>query len=151
IEAIPKGQIEAARSVGLSVGQTARFVTLPQAVRIVLPPLGNEFIAMLKDTALLSVIGVGDVTQKARELGAATLNLFPPYNSAAVRDIVLTLAASRLLKSLGRRSAWTRCAGSSTLGWTPRTARRPAPRSTSRPSPTTSRSSGRTCYLAPTS
>jgi len=108
IEAIPKGQIEAARSVGLSVGQTARFVTLPQAVRIVLPPLGNEFIAMLKDTALLSVIGVGDVTQKARELGAATLNLFPPYNSAAVLYIVLTLAASSLLKSLERRTAWTR-------------------------------------------
>ncbi len=108
IEAIPKGQIEAARSVGLTAGQTARFVTLPQAVRIVLPPLGNEFIAMLKDTALLSVIGVGDVTQKARELGAATLNLFPPYNSAAVLYIVLTLAASSLLKSLERRTAWTR-------------------------------------------
>ncbi|HEX7001182.1 MAG TPA: amino acid ABC transporter permease [Trueperaceae bacterium] len=108
IEAIPKGQIEAARSVGLTAGQTARYVTLPQAVRIVLPPLGNEFIAMLKDTALLSVIGVGDVTQKARELGAATLNLFPPYNSAAVLYIVLTLAASSLLKSLERRTAWTR-------------------------------------------
>ncbi len=108
IEAIPKGQIEAARSLGLTSGQTARFVTLPQALRIVLPPLGNEFIAMLKDTALLSVIGVGDVTQKAREFGAATLNLFPPYNSAAVIYIALTLAASSLLKSLERRSAWTR-------------------------------------------
>ncbi len=108
IEAIPKGQLEAARSVGLTAGQTARFVVLPQAVRIVLPPLGNEFIAMLKDTALLSVIGVGDVTQKARELGAATLNLFPPYNSAAVLYIALTLAASSLLKSLERRTAWTR-------------------------------------------
>ncbi len=108
IEAIPKGQIEAAKSVGLTAGQTARFVTLPQAIRIVLPPLGNEFIAMLKDTALLSVIGVGDVTQKARELGAATLNLFPPYNSAAVVYIALTLAASSLLKSLERRTAWTR-------------------------------------------
>ncbi len=108
IEAIPKGQIEAARSLGLTSSQTARFVTLPQALRIVLPPLGNEFIAMLKDTALLSVIGVGDVTQKAREYGAATLNLFPPYNSAAVIYIVLTLAASSLLKSVERRAAWTR-------------------------------------------
>ncbi|HEX7041269.1 MAG TPA: amino acid ABC transporter permease [Trueperaceae bacterium] len=108
IEAIPKGQIEAARSLGLTAAQTARFVTLPQAIRIVLPPLGNEFIAMLKDTALLSVIGVGDVTQKAREFGAATLNLFPPYNSAAVVYIALTLAASSLLKSLERRAAWTR-------------------------------------------
>lgn len=104
IEAIPKGQIEASRSLGLTGWQTARFVVLPQAIRIVLPPLGNEFIAMLKDTALLSVIGVGDVTQKAREFGAATLNLFPPYNSAAVVYVALTLGASSLLGWLERRT-----------------------------------------------
>ena len=104
IEAIPRGQIEASRSLGLTGWQTARFVVLPQAIRIVLPPLGNEFIAMLKDTALLSVIGVGDVTQKAREFGAATLNLFPPYNSAAVVYVVLTLSASSLLRFFERRT-----------------------------------------------
>jgi polar amino acid transport system permease protein len=104
IEAIPKGQIEASRSLGLDGWQTARHVVLPQAIRIVLPPLGNEFIAMLKDTALLSVIGVGDVTQKARELGAATLNLFPPYNTAAVVYVALTLSASSLLRWLERRT-----------------------------------------------
>lgn len=104
IEAIPKGQVEAARSLGLTGWETARFVVLPQAIRIVLPPLGNEFIAMLKDTALLSVIGVGDVTQKAREFGAATLDLFPPYNSAAVVYVTLTLSASSLLRSLERRT-----------------------------------------------
>lgn len=104
IEAIPKGQIEASRSLGLGGWPTARYVVLPQAIRIVLPPLGNEFIAMLKDTALLSVIGVGDVTQKARELGAATLNLFPPYNTAAVVYVVLTLSASSVLRWLERRT-----------------------------------------------
>lgn len=104
IEAIPRGQIEAARSLGLDGWQTARYVVLPQAIRIVLPPLGNEFIAMLKDTALLSVIGVGDVTQKARELGAATLNLFPAYNTAAVVYVALTLSASSLLRGLERRA-----------------------------------------------
>ena len=104
IEAIPKGQIEASRSLGLDGWQTARHVVLPQAIRIVLPPLGNEFIAMLKDTALLSVIGVGDVTQKARELGAATLNLFPPYNTAAVVYVALTLSASSILRWLERRT-----------------------------------------------
>lgn len=104
IEAIQKGQIEASRSLGLTGWQTARFVVLPQAIRIVLPPLGNEFIAMLKDTALLSVIGVGDVTQKAREFGAATLNLFPPYNSAAVLYVALTLGASSMLGWLERRT-----------------------------------------------
>ncbi len=104
IEAIPRGQIEASRSLGLTGWQTARHVVLPQAIRIVLPPLGNEFIAMLKDTALLSVIGVGDVTQKAREFGAATLNLFPPYNSAAVIYVALTLSASSLLRWVERRT-----------------------------------------------
>lgn len=104
IEAIPKGQIEASRSLGLSGWQTARYVVLPQAIRIVLPPLGNEFIAMLKDTALLSVIGIGDVTRKAREFGAANLDLFPPYNTAAVIYVALTLSASSLLKWLERRA-----------------------------------------------
>lgn len=105
IEAIPRGQVEAARSLGLTGWQTARFVVLPQAIRIVLPPLGNEFIAMLKDTALLSVIGVADVTRKAREFGASTLDLFPPYNTAAVIYVALTLSASSLLRWLERRSA----------------------------------------------
>lgn len=104
IEAIPKGQFEASRALGLRGWQMARDVVLPQAITIVLPPLGNEFIAMLKDTALLSVIGVGDVTRKARELGASTLNLFPPYNTAAVIYVVLTLTASSMLGWLERRT-----------------------------------------------
>jgi polar amino acid transport system permease protein len=104
IEAIPRGQFEAARALGLNGWQMARFVVLPQAVTIVLPPLGNEFIAMLKDTALLSVIGIGDVTRKAREFGAATLNLFPPYNTAAIIYVALTLTASSMLSWLERRA-----------------------------------------------
>ena len=104
IEAIPKGQFEAARALGLNGWQMSRFVVLPQAITIVLPPLGNEFIAMLKDTALLSVIGIGDVTRKAREFGASTLNLFPPYNTAAVIYVALTLTASSMLGWLERRA-----------------------------------------------
>ena len=104
IEAVPRGQVEASRTLGLTGAQTARYVVLPQAIKIVLPPLGNEFIAMLKDTALLSVIGVGDVTQKAREFGSATLNLFPPFNSAAILYITITLSASSLLRWLERRT-----------------------------------------------
>ena len=104
IEAIPKGQFEAARALGLNGWQMARHVVLPQAITIVLPPLGNEFIAMLKDTALLSVIGIGDVTRKAREFGASTLNLFPPYNTAAVIYVALTLTASSMLSWLERRA-----------------------------------------------
>lgn len=104
IEAVPKGQIEAARSLGLSGWQTARFVVLPQALRIVMPPLGNEFIAMLKDTSLLSVLAIRDITQRTREFSAATFQVFPPFNTVAILYIGLTLAASSLLKWLERRT-----------------------------------------------
>lgn len=108
IEAIGKGQTEAARSLGLSNWQTARYVVLPQALRIVVPPLGNEFIAMLKDTSLLSVLSVRDITQRAREFQAANFEVFPPFNTVALLYIVLTLAASSLAKSVERRATWTR-------------------------------------------
>src|SRR5690606_12029161 len=109
IEAIGKGQTEAARSLGLSTWQTARFVVLPQALRIVVPLLGNEFIAMLKDTSLLSVLSVRDITQRAREFQAADFEVFPPFNTAAVLYIVLTLMASSLAKTVERRTSWNRC------------------------------------------
>lgn len=108
IEAVPRGQVEAARSLGLDARQTARFVVLPQALRIVIPPLGNEFIAMLKDTALLSILSVRDVTQRAREFQAGTFLTFPPYNTVALVYIVLTLAAASLVKWIERRTDWGR-------------------------------------------
>ena len=108
IEAIGKGQTEAARSLGLSTWQTARFVVLPQALRIVVPPLGNEFIAMLKDTSLLSVLSVRDITQRAREFQASNFEVFPPFNTVAMLYIVLTLMASSVAKTVERRATWTR-------------------------------------------
>ncbi len=108
IEAIGRGQTEAARSLGLTNWQTARYVILPQALRIVVPPLGNEFIAMLKDTSLLSVLSVRDITQRAREFQAANFEVFPPFNTVALLYIVLTLAASSLAKSVERRATWSR-------------------------------------------
>ncbi|MCC6310576.1 MAG: amino acid ABC transporter permease [Trueperaceae bacterium] len=108
IEAIGRGQTEAARSLGLTTWQTARFVVLPQALRIVVPPLGNEFIAMLKDTSLLSVLSVRDITQRAREFQAANFEVFPPFNTVAILYIVLTLMASSLAKSVERRTSWSR-------------------------------------------
>lgn len=106
IEAVPHGQREAARSLGLSSTQTARFVVLPQALRIVTPPLGNEFIAMLKDTSLLSVLGVRELTQLTREYQAANFQVFPPFNTVAILYIALTLVASSLLKWLERRTKY---------------------------------------------
>ncbi len=104
IEAIPRGQIEAARSIGLSRWNTARLVVLPQALKIVIPPLGNEFIAMLKDTSLLSILSVRDLTQRTREFQAASFLPFAPFNTAAILYVVLTLAASSGLKWIERRT-----------------------------------------------
>jgi polar amino acid transport system permease protein len=108
IQAVPVGQREAARSLGLSPWQTTRFIVLPQALRIVVPPLGNEFIAMLKDTSLLSILSVRDITQRAREFQASTFLTFPPYNTVALLYIALTLAASSLVKWVERKATWPR-------------------------------------------
>src|SRR5690625_438858 len=104
IQAVPRGQIEAARSLGLSGMQTARFIVLPQALRIVIPPLGNEFIAMLKDTSLLSLLSLREITQRGREFTARTFEYFPGYNTVAIIYIGLTLAAASLLKYVERHS-----------------------------------------------
>jgi polar amino acid transport system permease protein len=104
IQAVPRGQVEAARSLGLGGWQTARYVVLPQALRIVIPPLGNEFIAMLKDTSLLSLLSLREITQRTREFAADTFEYFPAFNTVAVLYIGLTLAASSLLKSIERRT-----------------------------------------------
>ena len=103
IEAVPKGQVEAAQSLGLSRWLAARLIILPQALRIVVPPLGNEFIAMIKDTSLLSILSVRDVTQRMREFQSASFLPFAPFNTAAVLYVVLTLACASFLRWIERR------------------------------------------------
>lgn len=103
IEAVPQGQVEAARSLGLNNYKVARLVVLPQALKIVIPPLGNEFIAILKDTSLLSILSVRDVTQRMREFQSASFLPFAPFNSAAILYVCLTLAAASLIASIERR------------------------------------------------
>ena len=103
IEAVPKGQVEAAQSLGLSRWLAARLIILPQALRIVVPPLGNEFIAMIKDTSLLSILSVRDVTQRMREFQSASFLPFAPFNTAAVLYVVITLACASFLKWIERR------------------------------------------------
>ena len=103
IEAVPKGQVEAAQSLGLSRWLSARLIILPQALRIVVPPLGNEFIAMIKDTSLLSILSVRDVTQRMREFQSASFLPFAPFNTAAVLYVVITLACASFLKWIERR------------------------------------------------
>lgn len=105
IESISRGQMEAARSLGMSSFQAMRYVILPQAIRTVLPPLGNDFISMLKDSALTSAIGVKELTLLTRNRGAATFQYLNYYTVAAFLYLVLTLGLSLVVRYIERRFA----------------------------------------------
>jgi len=97
IQSIPKGQMEAARALGLSRGQAMRYVIIPQAVRVVLPPVGNEFIAMLKDSSLVSVLAISDMLRRGREYASRTFAYFETYTLVALVYLLVTLIFSRVV------------------------------------------------------
>ena len=103
IEAVPRGQMEAALALGMSRRQALFRVVLPQAARTVLPPLGNEFVAMIKDSALVSVLGVQDITQQAKVYSASSFRFFETYNTVAFLYLTLTISLSILVRALERR------------------------------------------------
>lgn len=103
IQAVDRGQVEAAMALGLSPVDRFRFVVLPQAVRIVLPPLGNDFVAMVKDSSLVSVLGVADVTQMAKLYAAGSFRFLETYNILAGTYLTLTIGLSLALRALERR------------------------------------------------
>lgn len=104
IESIPKGQMEAARSVGMSYVQAMRYVILPQALRVVLPPLGNDFVALLKDSSLAMVIAVTELTYTGTLLNARTFRSFETYNMVALLYLIMTLVGSAGVRLLERAS-----------------------------------------------
>ena len=103
IESIPKGQMEAARSVGMTYGQAMRHIILPQAVRNISPALGNDFIAMLKDSSLVSVLAVRDITQTARLYAGSTFRFRETYLVLTFLYLTMTLSLSLLLRWYERR------------------------------------------------
>lgn len=100
IQAIDPGQMEAGRSLGLTWWQTMRYVILPQAIKNILPPLGNEFIAMLKDSSLVSVIGFEELTRRGQLIIAQTYGSFEIWLTVAALYLCMTLAISRLIAYL---------------------------------------------------
>ncbi|HMM27841.1 MAG TPA: amino acid ABC transporter permease [Aggregatilineaceae bacterium] len=104
IQSISRGQMEAARSLGMSYPQAMRHVVLPQAVRVVLPPLGNDFISMLKDSALISVLALPDLLQLGRLYISRTFRAFEGYNTVALLYLLMTLFLSLLVRIIERRS-----------------------------------------------
>jgi polar amino acid transport system permease protein len=103
IESIPKGQMEAARSLGMTYMQSMRNVILPQAFRVVLPPIGNEFIMLIKDTSLVSVVAVADLTRRGREYMAAHFNPIETWTLVALLYLIMTLFSARLIAWLEKR------------------------------------------------
>ena len=99
IEAVPPGQMEAARSLGMSHGQAMRFIIVPQAVRKVVPPLLNDFIALMKDTSLVSVIGLIEVVQAGRDIQAETFNS-SALTLGAILFLIVTIPLARLVDYL---------------------------------------------------
>jgi polar amino acid transport system permease protein len=102
IEAVPKTQVEGAYALGLSRFATFRFVIFPQAIRTVLPPLGNDFVAMIKDSALVSSLGVQDITQIGKVYSSSTFLFFQTYNVVAFLYLVMTVGLSLMVRALER-------------------------------------------------
>ncbi|NGP16927.1 amino acid ABC transporter permease [Devosia aurantiaca] len=102
IEAVDRGQIEAARSLGLSRWNCFRLVVFPQALRTILPPLGNDFVSMVKDSALVSALGVQDITQLGKLSASSSFLFFETYNVVAFLYLTMTISLSLLVRWLER-------------------------------------------------
>jgi polar amino acid transport system permease protein len=108
IQSIEKGQTEAARSLGMTYIQTMRFVILPQAIRRVLPPLGNDFISMIKDSSLVTVLGISDITQNAKLYSSSSFRFGQTYFIAAMIYLTMTVVGSLIIRYLERRFSYGR-------------------------------------------
>ena len=106
IESIGRGQMEAARSLGMNYFQAMRYIILPQAIRRVLPPFGNDFISMVKDSSLISVLAVRELTHLGKLNRARTFRTFETWNTVAFLYLILTLSLSILVKFIERRMAY---------------------------------------------
>ncbi|NPV56813.1 MAG: amino acid ABC transporter permease [Anaerolineae bacterium] len=104
IQSIAKGQMEAARSLGMSYFQAMRYIILPQAVRVILPPVGNEFISLLKDSSLVSVVAVADMTRRGREFMAANFIPVQTWVMIALLYLVMTLFSARVVTWIERKT-----------------------------------------------
>ena len=105
IQSVHPGQMEAARSQGMSYGQAMRNVILPQAIRNVLPAIGNDFISMLKDSSLVSVLAVRDVTHLARLYAGGSFRFTEAYTTLAVLYLNMTVLLSLVVKYIERRTS----------------------------------------------
>jgi polar amino acid transport system permease protein len=104
IQSIQKGQMEAARSLGMTYVQAMRYIILPQAVRVILPPVGNEFISLLKDSSLVSQVAIADLTRLGREYAGAHYISIPVWTMVALIYLVMTLLSARVVSWIERKT-----------------------------------------------
>lgn len=103
ITSIPTGQKEAARSLGMNSFQMMYYVILPQAFKTILPPVGNEFIALLKDSSLVSILAVADLLRRGREFASESFTYFETYTIVALIYLIITLFLSKLVSFMEER------------------------------------------------
>ena len=103
LQSVDLGQIEAAKALGLNGWQRFRHIVFPQAFRTILPPLGNDFVAMVKDSSLVSVLGVADITQLGKVTAAGNFRYFETYNVVALIYLTMTITLSLVLRRLETR------------------------------------------------
>ena len=103
LQSVDRGQLEAADALGLSRWNRFRHIVFPQAIRTILPPLGNDFVAMVKDSSLVSVLGVLDVTQLGKVIAASNFRYFETYNVVALIYLSMTVTLSLLLRHLEQK------------------------------------------------
>lgn len=103
IESIDRGQMEAGRSLGLNAHQTMFYIIMPQAIKNILPALGNEFIVLIKETSVASMIAVTDLTKAAQYIGSRTWDILPPLIICAAFYLIIVLGLTKLLKVFERR------------------------------------------------
>ncbi len=104
IQSVPKGQVEAARSLGLTYRMAMQHVVLPQAFRTILPAIGNEFITLLKDSSLVSVVAVADLTRRGREFMSMTFIPLQTWAMVALLYLIMTLLSARVVSWLEKKS-----------------------------------------------
>ncbi len=102
LQSVDAGQIEAAKALGLSPWHRFRFIIFPQALRTILPPLGNDFVAMIKDSSLVSVVGVADITQLGKTYAAGSFRYLETYNIVALIYLTMTITLSLALRRFER-------------------------------------------------
>ena len=103
IQAVDKGQMEAARSLGMNKSMAMRLIIIPQAVKVIMPAVGNEFVTLIKETSVLSFVGVVEVMRKGALWNAATFETFPAYIGVALVYMLLTIPLSKIIGKVEKK------------------------------------------------